>query len=138
MSKERFVTVENTTEHPFDFAHFEYASLGVRVPAARLETPSGSQVAVKKNGSAQVPEMLLARVLREPVNRFWFSSRDCVLPDTTVEALLAIEIPSSPKPPTAASQAADQDEIKILRARNAELEAQAKANATAKKDPNAK
>ena len=143
MSKERFVTVENSTEHPFDFVDFGYGTLPVRVPPARLETPAGSQVAAKKNGSAQVPEMLLARCVREPVIQHWFKVRDCILVGVTMEQLLAIEIPADPKEATAASMAADQEELKRLRARNAELENAAKASASQaqpqpKKDPNQK
>lgn len=124
---ERKITVENTTEHPFDFA-LTGSGTGygyVRVPAARMDPPVNNQVSSKRNGSAEVPELLLARLMREPVVRGWFEGRECVLVGTTVDALLALDLPPEPKPATG-SPAQLTEENKRLQARIAELEAAAR------------
>lgn len=124
---ERKITVENTTEHPFDFALTGNGpGYGcVRVPAARMPAPVNNEVTTKRNGSAEVPELLLARLMREPVVRGWFEGRECVLVGTTVDALLALELPPEPKAATG-SPAQLTEENKRLQARIAELEAAAR------------
>ncbi len=130
---DRTITVENTTEHPFDFAATGAGpSYGyVRVPAARMEAPVNNQVVAKKNGAAEVPELLLARLMRERVVRGWFEQRECILVGTTIEALLALELPPEPKTVastantvTAAANAKLVEENQAKDARIAELEAQ--------------
>jgi len=118
---ERLITVENTTEHAFDFvAAGEGPSYGhVTVPRARLEPQQNNAVAKMRNGSAEVPELLLSRLVRDRVVRGWFDNRECVLVGTTMEALLAVELPVAKAVP-----GSGPDEIKRLQARIAELESE--------------
>lgn len=122
------VTVENTTEHPFDFA-LNGVGIGygyVRIPRATMEQSGPNQTAKMKNGSGEVPEILLARLIRDPIVRSWFDSRQCILVGATLEGLLAIDLPAEPKAAGQATSAEEKrlsDEVRRLTARNAELEA---------------